>query len=253
MKNSHIAIAITAVVLLILFIGGCSARNGIIEKSNNVDKKWADVEAQYQGRLELIPNLVNTVEAAAQHERNVQVGVTQARTGADKLNAAVAAAKQNPSVETYEELDKQFGLYINAVSEAYPTITATENFKGFQVQMEGVNNRVTKARTDYNKAVEEYNNCIMTFPRSLVSWGFEKRDFFNASPEAYENPDVVFQSQQQQPAQQVAPQPVTQPADYQQMQEENKRLQQELEALKQQQQAASTDDDTVAVKPAETI
>lgn len=197
MKNSQITIAVIAILALILFIGGCSVRNGIIERSNAVDRSWSDVESSYQRRLDLIPNLVETVKGYAKHESETFQNVTEARARTEQLEAAYQMASdpnasQEQRMTAYSQLDSAFRPFINAVSEAYPDLKANENFMDLQKQLEGTENRINTARNEYNAAVEQYDNSIMKFPGSLVAWGFSKRSGFKAAPAASTAPKVEF-------------------------------------------------------------
>ena len=197
MKNSHIAIAIVAVIAFILFVGGCSVRNGIIENSNAVDRSWSDVQSSYQRRLDLIPNLVSTVKGYAAHESETLEKVTEARARTAQLEAAYNEATNSDvtpqqRMDAYSRIDGLYQPWINAVSEAYPQLQASANFLDLQKQLEGTENRIATARDNYNKAVEEYDNSIMKFPGSLVAWGFSKRSGFKAEAAAATAPDVKF-------------------------------------------------------------
>ena len=198
MSNTKITLAVIGILALFLFIGGCSVRNGIIEKSNAVDKAWSDVNSAYQRRLDLIPNLVNTVKGYAAHESETLQAVTDARVGLksayDEAQAQVEGSQGvTPAyMEAQSDLNRRLGLYINAVHEAYPDLKANQNFLDLQTQLEGTENRINTARNDYNTAIMEYNNSIMKFPASLVAWGFDKRQGFEADRAASKAPTVDF-------------------------------------------------------------
>ncbi|MDE6177044.1 MAG: LemA family protein, partial [Paramuribaculum sp.] len=127
--------------------------NSLVEKQQGVDQAWAEVENQYQRRADLIPNLVNTVKGYATHEQETLTKVTEARAkatsitiDADNLNEESLAKFQEAQSELTSALKS-----LLAVSEAYPDLKANENFKDLQVQLEGTENRVTTARSNYTE------------------------------------------------------------------------------------------------------
>jgi len=200
------------VVLLFLFISGCTTYNSIKKASIEVDTEWGNVQAQYQRRYDLFPNLVATVKGAAAHERNTLQGVTEARVGINpnvekagqELIAAADGTKTSfspdgavdePDPAKYARAERAYGVYINAVAEAYPQITASDNFKSLQAEISGTENRISTARTRYNTAVKEYNMSIATFPRNVFAslFGFNSKQAFQSDAGAERRPDVSFE------------------------------------------------------------
>lgn len=206
MKNNKtpIVIAIIIVALLILAIPTCSSYNGMVTKSEEADQAWAEVQNQYQRRFDLIPNLVATVKGYAEHEQTTFQNVTNARVGIPSdsaMMAAYAEAMANKSTEptagyaqAQQELQRQMGLYINAVHEAYPDLKANQNFSELQDELAGTENRVEKARHEYTEAVREYNLKVKRFPGSIVAslFGFESKPQFEAEAQAQSAPKVEF-------------------------------------------------------------
>lgn len=205
-KKSYVILGVVAVVLLVI-VGSCvGTRNSIVELDQASKRAWGDVESSYQRRLDLIPNLVNTVKGYAAHESTTLQNVTDARVGrvnneGNALNALVDSTKaelNNPNVSAeqqraaLEKLEGQYSIYINAVHEAYPDLKANENFLGLQDELAGTENRINKARDDYNKAVEAYNAKILKFPGSLFAWGYEEKNMFKADARAATAPTVDF-------------------------------------------------------------
>lgn len=200
MKKSYI-ILIGVAVALLLGVGGCiGVRNGIVSADQAVKKSWGDVESAYQRRLDLIPNLVNTVKGYAAHESSTLQNVTDARVGLKK--AYDEASQMNSDANSANQLEKfqaaqnnlmeKAGIYINAVHEAYPDLKANENFLGLQDELSGTENRINKARNDYNEAVEKYNNKILRFPGSIFGWGYTEKEMFKADANASKAPNVDF-------------------------------------------------------------
>lgn len=170
--------------------------NSMVDKQENVTKTWADVEAQYQRRADLIPNLVNTVKGAASHEKETLTAVMEARAKATSVN--IDASKLDAkSIAQFQEA--QSGLTgalskLMMVSERYPELKANQNFMQLQAQLEGTENRITVARNRYNEVVGDYNSYIRKFPRNLYasSFDFEKMGYFEAEKGAEKAPEVQF-------------------------------------------------------------
>lgn len=205
-KKSYVILGVVALVLLVV-VGSCvSIRNSIVELDQATKKAWGDVESSYQRRLDLIPNLVNTVKGYAAHESTTLQNVTDARVGrvnteGNALNALVDSTKaefNNPNVTpeqqsaALEKLEGQYSIYVNAVHEAYPDLKANENFMGLQDELAGTENRINTARDRYNEAVEKYNSKILKFPGSLFAWGYSEKNMFKADARAATAPTVDF-------------------------------------------------------------
>ena len=196
MKKSHIILICVAAALL-LGVGSCiGVRNGIVSADQAVKKTWGDVESAYQRRLDLIPNLVNTVKGYAAHESSTLQGVTDARVGLkkayDEANAALNSQEIGQVQTSQNNLMEKAGLYINAVHEAYPDLKANTNFLSLQDELAGTENRINTERTRYNEAVENFNKKILLFPGSLFAWGYAEKDMFKADAAASKAPVVNF-------------------------------------------------------------
>lgn len=200
-KKTYVILGVVA-LLLIIGVGSCiGVRNGIVTADQATKKTWGDVESAYQRRLDLIPNLVNTVKGYAAHESTTLQNVTDARVGLkkayDEASAIVpdANASEQQIQQMYEaqrNLMDRAGIYINAVREAYPDLKANENFLSLQDELAGTENRINKARNDYNAAVETYNNKILRFPGSIFGWGYAEKNMFKADSRASSAPTVDF-------------------------------------------------------------
>lgn len=200
MKKNHIILISIAAVLLVC-VGSCiGIRNGIVSADQAVKKSWGNVESAYQRRLDLIPNLVNTVKGYAAHEANTLQSVTDARVGLKKAydEATATLNEENPTgrieqiQSSQNNLMDKAGIYINAVHEAYPDLKANQNFLQLQDELAGTENRINTERIRYNEAVEKYNNKVLRFPGSLFAWGYDEKEMFKADANASKAPNVDF-------------------------------------------------------------
>lgn len=190
---------LTLIFLLLTstFLSGCGY-NTIQQNDEKVIAAWGDVEASYQRRADLIPNLVEAVKAYAAHEKETLTAVTEARAkvsqiklGADVVNDPQAfAAFQSAQGGLSSALSK-----LMVVAERYPDLKANQNFRDFQHQLEGTENRINVARTRYNEAVRIYNTSIRTFPNNLTNNFFlhlPRREPFKADAGSEQAPRVQF-------------------------------------------------------------
>lgn len=149
-----------------LALAGCGV-NTIPTKEEAAKAAWAQVENQYQRRADLIPNLVATVQGYAKQEKDVLVGVTQARAAATTIHLSDDDLKDPGKVAAYEQAQNHVSValgQLRPLQEAYPDLKSNTNFMALQSQLEGTENRITIARQDYNTAVQDYNTTIRTFP-----------------------------------------------------------------------------------------
>ena len=188
---------IVVVVLVVLFISGsCSAYNRMVTAEETVNTTWADVEAQYQRRSDLIPNLVNTVKGYAAHEQSTFTEVVEARAQAMsfKLDAAdLTPEKLAEFQQAQQKVGSALGRLI-AVAEQYPDLKANQNFLELQAQLEGTENRINVARKNFNDAAQAYNTNIRRFPKNIFAgmFGFDKKAYFEAEEGSEKAPKVEF-------------------------------------------------------------
>lgn len=195
-KPKNLTAIIIAAVALLLVLWGVSGYNGIVEMDENVNNQWANVEAQYQRRTDLIPNLVNTVKGYAAHEKSTLEAVMQARSQATqvKIDPANCTPEQLAAYQKSQgDVTTALGKLL-AITENYPQLKANENFMELQSQLEGTENRITVARRDFNAAAKEYNTVIRKFPKNIIAsmGGFEKHNYFEAEAGAEKAPKVEF-------------------------------------------------------------
>jgi LemA protein len=191
---------ITAVTLiglgLILFVGGCNSYNRFVDIEEDVNKAWSNVQSAYQRRADLIPNLVNTVKGAADFEQSTLAEVTSARARATSINidpSNLSAEKLKEFQEAQAGLSQSIGRLL-MVSENYPQLRASENFRELQAQLEGTENRIKVERDRFNEVVTTYNKRVRRFPSSLFAglFGFDTKAQFEADATAQRAPEVNF-------------------------------------------------------------
>jgi LemA protein len=193
--------AITLVVLvLILGVVGCGATstyNSLVQSDEQVQQSWANVEAAYQRRADLIPNLVETVKGAADFEQETLTAVTEARAKATSIQVNPEDLENPQQLQQFQQAQSALGQSLGrllAVSENYPKLQATQAFSDLQAQLEGTENRITVARRDYNNAVRQYNTQVRSFPTVIFAglMGFEQKASFEAEQGAEQAPGVDF-------------------------------------------------------------
>lgn len=187
---------IVVVVLVLLGMYGCSSYNGLVQNDTQVQNAWAQVQTQYQRRADLIPNLVRTVQGAANFEKSTLTQVIQARAKATgiQLNADQLTPE---NIQKFQAAQDQLGGSLSrllAVAENYPQLKATQNFSELQAQLEGTENRIAVARNDFNGVATQYNQSVRSFPNNIFAgiFGFQRRGLFEASQAAQNAPTVQF-------------------------------------------------------------
>ena len=195
-KKSITIIGIVAVVA-IAFIWGIGVNNKLVTEEENVSKAWSQVENVYKRRMDLIPQLVNTVQGAANYEKSVLTEVTNARAGVQEATVDPSTLSEE-QIKAYQQaqdkLSKAVANTIKVTVERYPELTATQGFRDLQTQLEGTENRIAVERGKFNEAVQAYNTKLRRFPTSLIAGmlGFEKKGYFTAPEEAAEPVNVEF-------------------------------------------------------------
>ena len=196
MKKGCIGLIVLGVIALALYGWVKNGYNGLVADQENVEKAWGNVESQYQRRADLIPNLVATVKGYAKHEQETLEGVIEARANATK----VTIDPKNMTPEDLQKYQAAQGDVTNAlsrliaVSEAYPDLKANESFKDLQQQLESTENRINKARDDFNEEAKTYDTKRRTFPTNIIAniFGFEDKPYFQAQEGADKAPKVDF-------------------------------------------------------------
>ena len=187
-RNLLIVVGVIVVVLLMFYSGLKGTYNSFVALDEGVKAAWAQVENQLQRRYDLIPNLVETVKGFAAQEKEVFIGVTEAR-------AKVGKADTIPEkIEANQQLTSALGRLLVTV-ERYPDIKSNQNFIRLQDELAGTENRIAVERRRYNETVRAYNVKIRTFPANLLAglFGFTKAEFFEVPESAQAVPKVKFE------------------------------------------------------------
>ena len=197
MKKSTITIIAIVGVLAVIVFWVIGVNNKLVTQEENVSKAWSQVENVYKRRMDLIPQLVNTVQGAANYEKGVLTEVTNARAGVQQTQVDPSQLSEQ-QIAAYQKaqdnLTKALANTIKVTVERYPELTATQGFRDLQTQLEGTENRITVERGKFNEAVQAYNTKLRRFPTSLIAGmlGFEKKGYFTAPEEAAEPVNVEF-------------------------------------------------------------
>ncbi|MFC3068491.1 LemA family protein [Phenylobacterium soli] len=169
-----------ALLLFPVLLAGCGI-NAIPTKQEAAKAAWANVQAQYQRRTDLIPNLVETVKGYAAQERTVLTQVTQARASATQIKVDASTITDPAAFQRYQAAQNQLTGVLGrllAISENYPDLKSNQNFLALQSQLEGTENSIAATRRDYNDAVRDYNTTLRTFP--TIFWA--KTAYSSAKP-----------------------------------------------------------------------
>jgi len=189
--------------LLLLLLGSTLLLNSCgyntMQKNEEaVIAAWGDVEATYQRRADLIPNLVATVKAYAAHEKDTLTQVTNARARVGQVSISADKLGNPAALQQFQQAQGALSGALSrllVVAERYPDLKASQNFRDLQHQLEGTENRINVARQRYNSAVKTFNTSIRTFPNNLINNYFlnlTRKEVFKANPGAATAPKVQF-------------------------------------------------------------
>ncbi len=183
--------------LAALSLAGCGL-NSVPTAEENVNAKWGNLQADYQRRADLIPNLVETVKGYAKQESGVLIAVTQARADAGRVKLNAADLDDPAKVQAFNNAQSRLTqaiIPLQRLQEAYPELKSNQNFLALQDQLEGTENRINASRRDYNEAVQAYNTRIRTFPDAIgarIFYGAKPKVPFEAEAGAEKAPPVSF-------------------------------------------------------------
>lgn len=194
MKRTTI-LTLAALSGIALLLGGCQY-NTMVNMSEDIRSKWAQVESQYQRRTDLYNSVISVVEASANFEKSTLKEVVEARARATAVQ--VNADELSPeAITSFQQAQDQFRSAFSRlllVMEQYPQLQTTSQFRDFQVQIEGTENRINKARDDFNLSVQTYNAYIRRFPNNLIAalFGFRQKGYFQAAAGTDQPPPISF-------------------------------------------------------------
>lgn len=187
MKKGWLGIGIVVAVIVIFGLMFMSSYNSFVNLEEDVNQSHAQIDNQLQRRLDLIPNLVNTVKGYAAHEKEVIASISDAR-------AKLAGAKTPEEEATANDQLSGALSRLLVVVENYPNLKADQQFTQLMDELAGTENRIAVARKDYNEQVAEFNKKVKRFPGSIIAGigGFDQKEYFKAAPQAQEAPKVDF-------------------------------------------------------------
>lgn len=193
-----IGLGILLLFLILIASWFFGIRNNMVTLEEGINNSWAQVQNQYQRRYDLIPNLVETVKGFAKQEKDVFLGVTEARAKAGGVMNIAPETLENPQAfARFQEAQAGLGAALQrllVVVERYPDIKSNQNFLTLQAQLEGTENRISVERRRFNEQVQAYNSYIRKVPQTIVAsiFGFRSKAYFQAVTEAEQAPKVEF-------------------------------------------------------------
>ena len=196
MKKGCSGLIAVLVILAIFVIWGIKAYNSMVKQREAVNTAWSNVENTYQRRADLIPNLVSTVKGYAKHEQSTLEGVVEARAKATQIKVDPANLDE-ASLKKFNDAQGELGSALGKllmIQENYPNLKANENFLELQSQLEGTENRINVARSNFNDTAKNYNTYLQKFPNNVISglFGFKTKPYFEAAAGAETAPKVEF-------------------------------------------------------------
>jgi len=198
MKKSWIIIGGLVLLVIILFSSVKGTYNELVKNDEKVNESWALVQADYQRRVDLIPNLVSTVRGYAKFEQETLIKVVEQRASATKPTINIDATKLDANTlaqveKTQNELSSSLSRLLVSV-EKYPDLKASEQFQHLMVDLTGTENRIKDSRRRFGEAVNLYNTQLRSFPTNIMAgiFGFDKKPYFEAQAGAEQAPKVEF-------------------------------------------------------------
>jgi LemA protein len=197
MNRSWIVIlGVVGIIILLVYSLFIGPYNSIVNRSQTTSEMWSNVETQYQRRTDLYSTIISTIKGSEKFEQQTLTAVIDARSKATSIT--VDASKLTPeSIQKFEQAQDAFKSSFGrlmAVAEQYPELQTTAAFRDFQTQQEGTENRINKARQDFNEAVKGYNAYILSFPGNLIAsrYGYTEKGYFKADAGSEKVPNVSF-------------------------------------------------------------
>jgi LemA protein len=199
-------LAVLGLIVLVVFLFAGGSYNRLVRLSQQTDAAWANVQTDYQRRMDLIPNLVATVSGVADFEKSTLTQITEARASVGKIAFNSKTAPQDPAqLAAFDQAQSQLSSALSrllVVVERYPELKSTANFLTLQAQLEGTENRIAVSRRDFNDAVQKFDTAIKSFPTLFYAGalGFREKPYFAAAPGAETAPKVQFDFNKAAPA-----------------------------------------------------
>ena len=198
-KTIVILASVGGVLLLALMFFGWITQmyNSLVKLDEAVKSSWAQVQNQYQRRLDLVPNLVATVKGYAEHESEVFEKVAEARSSVGKLQVTPEILNDPQAFEKFQQAQTGLSSALSrllAVAENYPNLKANENFLQLQAQLEGTENRIAVERKRFNDMVQDFNSRVRSFPISIIAgmYGFGQKAYFQSEAGAEKAPQMKY-------------------------------------------------------------
>ncbi|MDR3715978.1 MAG: LemA family protein [Puia sp.] len=194
MSTKNLTLIVVIVLILLLGGCGCSSYNGLINVDQSVKVSWGNVETNYQRRTDLYNSVIKVIEGSANFEKSTLKEVIAARAKATSVNVDI---NDSASLARYQQAQGQLqGSFsrLMAVAEAYPDLKTTDQFKNFQTDIGGTENRINVARRDFNAAVNAYNLKVKTFPNNIFAgiFGYHEKPYYKSDPGSENAPDIQF-------------------------------------------------------------
>lgn len=194
MQQKKLSGVLFGVLIVLLVLYTAVAYNSLVAKEEKMEQMWAEVQNTYQRRLDLTPNLVNTVKGISGFEQETLTKIAEARS------KALSVSVTEINADTYKQqtqIQDELAMYTNrliATVERYPVLKGTDAYRGLQTQLEGNERRIKVARADFNAAVADYNQAVRSFPKNIVAkiFGFKEKQGFQADAGADKNVEIKF-------------------------------------------------------------
>lgn len=196
MNKTLITVGVIVGIILVIFLWVRGFNNNMVSMDQNTNKLWSNVEAAYQGRFDKYNAIIGTIKGSSEFEKSTLQAVIEARSQATKVE--VDASKLTPeSIANFQQaqnnLSSSFSKLL-VVMEQYPDLKTTQQYQDFQTNIIGIENRIGKARTDFNAGVQDYNTYIKMFPNSIFAgmFGYSEKGYFKAAAGSEKAPEVKF-------------------------------------------------------------
>ena len=196
MKVFKYVLSLAVLFMITSSFTGCGY-NSLVTSEENIKSAWAQVENQYQRRADLIPNLVKTVEGAADFEKSVLTEVTEMRSKVGQTKLSVGDLNDPEKFQQYQQAQDKLSSALSrllVVTENYPQLRSNDNFLQLQSQLEGTENRISVERKKFNEAVQTFNTSVRSFPTVITAklFGFKEKPYFKGKEGSENAPDVNF-------------------------------------------------------------